>query len=373
MVCAASTVRRAREETTVNTLDALGWAPFFDRQVTDAERARFMAARVVWEARERYRLSTGDAEWHGELAGRLRHRAASRGDLPVVGDWVLAEARPREARATIHRTLERRTRFSRGMAGRTTEEQIIAANVDTSLLVTSFNRDFNVRRIERYLALTWESGARPIVVVNKADLCTDPVTWTNDLSAVAQGVPILVTSAVRGDGLADLRNALREAGTTALLGSSGVGKSTLVNRLVGGGRQETLPIRADGRGRHSTTARQLFCLPSGGVLIDTPGMRELQLWDADEGLGHAFGDVEQWAGDCRFRDCSHRGEPGCAVTAAVERGDLSTDRLDSYRRLQRENEFVRSRQDEAARVERARRFKRLTKAARQLYELRNRR
>ena len=354
-------------------LDALGWSPFFDEQITHEERARLAPARVVWEARERYRLSTGDAEWQAELSGRIRHRAESRADLPVVGDWVLADVRAREDRATIHRILTRRTRFSRAAAGRSTEEQVVAANVDSILLVTSFNRDFNVRRLERYLALTWESGATPIIIVNKADLCDDPGQWTNELAAITQGVPILATSALRGDGVAELREVLRLSGTTALLGSSGVGKSTLVNALVGGGVQDTLPIRFDDRGRHSTTARQLFCLSSGGVLIDTPGMRELQLWDAGDGLGHAFADIGQWAGDCRFRDCSHGGEPGCAVTAAVDRGDLPADRLASYHRLQRENDFVRSRQDESVRAERNRKVKQLTKAARLLYKLRNRR
>ena len=354
-------------------LDALGWDPFFDRQVSDEERARLTPARVVWEARERYRLSAGEAEWPAELAGRVRHRAGSRADLPVVGDWVLADIRAREARATIHRILNRRTRFSRGAAGRSTDEQIVAANVDRVLLVTSFNRDFNARRIERYLALTWESGAAPLIVVNKADLCDEPEAWTGELGAITQGVPVLVTSARRGDGIAELGETLRAGGTTALLGSSGVGKSTLVNALVGGGVQETLPIRADDRGRHSTTARQLFYLPPAGVLIDTPGMRELQLWDADDGLGHAFADIERWAAGCRFRDCGHAGEPGCAVAAAVDRGDLPADRLDSYRRLQRENDFVRSRQDESVRAERTRKAKQLTKAARLHYKLRKRR
>ena len=352
-------------------LDALGWDQFFDRQVSEEERARLTPSRVVWEARERYRLSTGEREWQAELAGRIRHRAGSRSDLPVVGDWVLAHIHVPDEHATIHRILNRRTRFSRGAAGRTTAEQIVAANVDRVLLVTSFNRDFNARRIERYLALTWESGATPMIVVNKADLCDEPEVWTDELNALTQGVPIHVTSALRGDGIAALRATLCAGGTTALLGSSGVGKSTLVNALVGAGVQDTLPIRSDDRGRHSTTARQLFCLPPGGVLLDTPGMRELQLWDADDGLGHAFADIEQWAADCRFRDCGHTGEPGCSVAAAVDRGDLAADRLDSYHRLQRENEFVRSRQDDSVRAERIRRAKQLTKAARLHYKRRN--
>jgi ribosome biogenesis GTPase len=371
MVCASW--KRSREETTVYSLDDLGWDPFFDRQVIDDERARWTPARVVWEARERYRVSTGGAEWHAHLAGRIRYASGSRADLPVVGDWVLATVRPAEGRATIHRRLARRSQFSRGAAGRSTEEQIVAANVDTVLLVTSFNRDFNLRRIERYLALTWQSGARPVVVLNKADLCSDHETWRGEMASVSQGVAVLITSGLRGDGMEELEEMIRTSGTTALLGSSGVGKSTLINTLVGDRRQGVIPIRdGDDRGRHSTTARQLFCLPGGGVLIDTPGMRELQLWDAEAGLEHAFADIQVLAADCRFRDCSHDVEPGCAVTAAVERGDLPADRLDSYRRLQREDRFLRSRHDESARSEQTRKAKQIEKAVRLQNKLRRR-
>lgn len=354
------------------SMDDLGWDSFFDRQVADEERARLTPARVVWEARGRYRLSTGEREWLGQLAGRLRHLATSRADLPAVGDWVLAALGP-EQHATIHRLLARRTRFSRAAAGRSTEEQVLAANIDTALLVTSFNRDFNPRRIERYLALTWESGASPVVVLNKADLCSDPGPWLTELAAVTLGVPVLVTSARRGDGMNDLHAILRTSGTTALLGSSGVGKSTLINALVGDKQQAVLSIRdGDDRGRHGTTVRQLFCLRGGGILIDAPGLRELQLWDAEAGLAHTFGDILALAADCRFNDCAHAGEPGCAVAAAIERGEVPADRLDSYRRLQREDEFLSSRHDEGARSERKRRAKRVARSVRLQYKLRRR-
>jgi ribosome biogenesis GTPase len=357
----------------VYSLDDLGWNSFFSQQVTDSERARWQPARVVWEGRQRYRLSTGEAEWRADLAGRIRHAAASRADLPAIGDWVIAALRPAEGTATIHRVLGRRSCFSRAAAGRSTDEQIIAANVDTVLLVTSLNRDFNLRRIERYLALTWESGARPVVVLNKADLCADPEAWRHEMASASQGVPVLITSALRGDGMPALMEVIGAAGTTALLGSSGVGKSTLINALVGDNRQAVRAIRdRDERGRHSTTSRQLVCLQGGGILIDTPGMRELQLWDAEDGLEHAFADVEALADDCRFRDCSHGGEPSCAVTAAVERGELAAERLANYRRLQREDDFVRSRHDESARLERTRKAKEIAKAVRLHDKLRRR-
>jgi ribosome biogenesis GTPase len=210
-------------------------------------------------------------------------------------------------------------------------------------------------------------------VLNKADLCADPEAWRGQLASASQGVPVLITSALRGDGMPALMEVIRAGGTAALLGSSGVGKSTLINALVGGGPQAVMPIRdSDERGRHSTTSRELFCLPTGGILIDTPGMRELQLWDAEDGLEHAFADVHVLADSCRFRDCSHDGEPGCAVTAAVERGELAAERLAGYRRLQREDDFIRARHDESARLERTRKAKQGAKALRLQNKLRRR-
>ncbi len=353
------------------SLDDLGWAPFFAEQLTEDELAAWTPARVTSATREHYQLTSGLHSWRTRLPGRIRHAAQSAADLPVVGDWVLAS--PSDEAATIHRVLDRRSWISRGSAGRAAKAQMIAANVDTALVMTSCNRDLNPRRIERYLALVWEGGATPIVVLTKSDLCADADAWRAQLASTAPGVPVFVVSARRGDGLEAIDNLIRSSGTTVLLGSSGVGKSTLLNALIGENRQKVLPIReTDSRGRHATTSRELCCLRGGGILIDTPGMRELQLWDAAEGLEQTFADVEWLASTCRFRDCSHLSEPGCAVLASVEDGSLSSARLESYHRLRREDEFIRARDDEQARQTRTRHAKKISKALRLQEKLRRR-
>jgi ribosome biogenesis GTPase len=354
-------------------LSQLGWQEFFDNQLTDEERASLTPARVVWEGRGGYRVNSGSEEWRADLSGRFRHDTTTRADRPTTGDWVMVAPRSSDGRATIHRVLARSTEFSRRGAGRTSDRQVIASNVDIVLLVTSLNQDFNLRRIERYLALAWESGANPVLVLNKADVCDDPDRRRCEAQALAPGLPVLVTSAARGDGIADLETTVRRGGTTALLGSSGVGKSSLVNALVGESRQHTLPVRDDDdRGRHSTTSRQLFVVPGGGVLIDTPGMRELQLWDADAGLERAFADVEGLADRCRFRNCAHGAEPGCAVTSAAADGSLDVGRLESYRKLQREERHLEAQQDQRIRADRTRLARRGAKALRQHFKLRGR-
>jgi len=356
----------------VHSLDTLGWSPFFDQQLTDDERTRWQPARVISGSREHYRLAADRTEWQCRLPGRIRHSAPSHADLPVAGDWVLARATG-DGTALLHRRLERRSALVRGMAGRAAAAQVVAANVDTALVVTSCDADFNPRRLERYLALAWESGANPVIVLTKADACADPHTWRDEAADVSSGVPVLVLSALRGDGLADLQSLLRTSGTSVLIGSSGVGKSTLLNALLGAERQRVLSIReSDGRGRHSTTARELFVLPGGGILIDTPGMRELQLWDAQVGLERAFADIEALAASCRYRDCSHTSEPGCAVLASTAAGVLSPERLESHRRLKREDEFIRSRDDKRAQAEQSRKAKLISKSVRLYEKLRRR-
>jgi ribosome biogenesis GTPase len=299
-----------------------------------------------------------------EVSGRLRHRAAGPHDFPAVGDWVLLLVRPEEGWATIQGILPRRSRFSRKVPGSATEEQVVAANVDSVFLVAGLDGDFSPRRLERALVLAWESGARPVVVLNKADLGAGEER-RREAAAAAPGVPIHVVSARSGEGLGALDTYLVPGQTVALLGSSGVGKSTLVNRLLGGGLQPTAEVRVgDDRGRHTTAFRELLVLPGGGMIVDTPGLREIQLWGGEEGLGQAFPDVGDLAAACRFRDCRHEGEPGCAVLEALAEGRLAAERLASYRKLAAEQRQFALRHDQRLRQAEKRRWRSIHRLAR---------
>ncbi len=299
------------------------------------------------EHRSEYVIYTEHGELRAELAGRLRH-----GDEhPAVGDWVAVALRPSEGRATIHAVLPRRSAFTRKVAWAETKPQVVAANVDVVFVVCGLDANYNVRRIERYLTLAWESGAQPVVLLTKADLCDDVDPRVYEVESIAFGVPVHAVSAPHGDGLETVRSYVPAGRTAALLGSSGVGKSTLVNALVGEELLATQGLRDDGRGRHTTSHRQLVPLPEGGLVLDTPGMRELQLWDADEGMQAAFADVDALAAQCRFADCAHREEPGCAVRAALAGGTLDVERFESWGKLQRELERLARKQDARARSE----------------------
>ena len=314
-----------------------------------------LTARVVEEQRESYRLLSEDTECLAELAGRLRHRAGARAELPAVGDWVRAVAgAPGTDRAVIHEVLPRWSRISRGVAGNPTEEQVLAANVDIAFVVTSLNLDLNPRRLQRYVTLARNGGVTPVILLTKADLCADTETAVTEVAAATPGVAVHAMSAWLGQGLEALAPFLAPGKTCVLLGSSGAGKSTIVNHLLGGEALRVSPVRkSDGRGRHTTTHRQLVRLPGGALLIDTPGLREIQLWDGDDdgGLERAFGDIASLATACRFTDCQHGTEPGCAVKAAVAEGALEPGRLASHAKLQRELAFLKRKQDQRAQSE----------------------
>ncbi len=319
-------------------LEDLGWTPFFAEQLAEPDLAGCTPARVVGEHYKEYRIHDAAQLRSAQVAGRLRHEAAGKGDLPAVGDWVAIRTNPQDERATIVRVLRRRSKFSRALAGIVTGEQVVAANIDTVFVVFSLNRDLNVRRLERYLAVTNQSGARAVVVLTKADLCDDPDAVANPVRAATPDVAVLVVSALDGRGMDALDAYLGRGQTVAVAGSSGVGKSTLVNYLHGGEDVRAVQeIRqVDDRGRHTTTSRELILLPRGGLIIDTPGMRELGLWEAGEGLAGTFDEVEALASQCKFRDCTHRSEPGCAVQSALAEGRLDAQRLESFHKLQDE-------------------------------------
>jgi ribosome biogenesis GTPase / thiamine phosphate phosphatase len=337
-------------------LKSLGWNQTFEEAFKAYENQLLVPGRISVEHKGLYDVLTEHGELLGEITGKIRFNATGRHDYPAVGDWVAISAVPQEGKAYIHGILPRKSKFSRKAAGLTTEEQIVATNVDTVFLVNALNQDFNLRRLERYLLMAWESGATPVIVLSKADLCDDVQKYMDEVETIAFGVPTFAVSAESGIGLDALSSFIKEGETVALLGSSGVGKSTLANKLFGQEVLKTNDIREeDGKGKHTTTHRELLVLENGGILIDTPGMRELQLWEGDNSLSQSFQDIEAFAEQCRFRDCTHNNEPGCGVQTAIETGELDEERYNSFLKLQRELAYFARKEDQKlALAERAR-------------------
>jgi ribosome biogenesis GTPase / thiamine phosphate phosphatase len=325
----------------------------------------YKLGRVALEHKHSYRVWLEDGEYLCTLAGKLTFEALGREDLPAVGDWVAVKTSPGEMRGIIRGILHRKSKFSRKAAGLVTEEQIVAANVDTVFIVNSLNDDLNLRRIERYLLLAWESGSNPVIILSKADLVTDLQAKLDQVSSVAIGVPVIAVSVLEGTGTQELQPYLAPGKTVALIGSSGVGKSSLVNYFTGFEKQLVKEIReSDDKGKHTTTHREMVMLPGGAILIDTPGMREIQLWTSEEGISESFGDIEQYALACRFRDCSHKDEPGCAVLSAISDGLLDESRLLSYKKLQKELAFIDRKLDKKAQAEEKKHWKNISKEIR---------
>jgi ribosome biogenesis GTPase / thiamine phosphate phosphatase len=326
-----------------------GWSDLLGQTFAPYAAQGFAPGRVIVQQRGLYTVVTDHGELRAQISGRLIH-AAQEGGYPVVGDWVAVASPAAEGDATIHAILPRRTSFMRKAADRVQTMQVVAANVDVAFLVASMNADFNVRRLERYLATAWQSSARPVVVLTKADLCAAPAVVVAEAEAVALGAPVLAVSARTGVGMAELATYLKPGETSVLVGSSGAGKSTLVNAFAGVDRMATAAIREeDARGRHTTSHRELVLLPGGALILDTPGMRELALMDADEGVSVAFDDIEALALNCRFNNCGHSNEPGCAVREALDTGVLDAARWQSFRKLQGELAQLARKEDRVAR------------------------
>lgn len=328
-------------------LKDLGWNDFFENHSENYQDNNFLVGRICSEYRNSYKVFSKIGELTANISGKFRNICKNLQDYPAIGDWVIFDLIENENKAIIQSILPRKSKFSRKVAGNNTQEQIVAANIDTAFIVCALNYDFNLRRIERYLSLVWQSGANPIIILTKIDLCDDLANKLAQINSIAFGVDIHLINNITNDGIKDLHTYCKQGNTIVLLGSSGVGKTSLINNLLGENKLLIQKLRKKiDKGKHTTTHRQMFFLAQGGLIIDTPGMRELQLWNAQEGVSSYFDDIETIAKGCRFKNCKHQNEPDCAVKKALENGNLDIKRLENYAKIQKELAYLSRKQNQ---------------------------
>lgn len=358
--------------TNLNDLKSFGWNDFFEANFSEFKEKGFSPARVAVEHRNYYELYSEFGELNADKSGKLFYNSEEGNILPAVGDWVVIKKIPNEEKALIEAVLPRKTKFSRKRAGDKTEEQIVAANIDTAFILSSLNQDLNPRRIERYLTLAWDNNVMPVIVLNKADLCEFIDGFISEVEEISAGTPIHAVSALNNDGIEELQKYFEGNKTVAVIGSSGVGKSTLINTLCDWTKMKVSDISLyKDKGRHTTSHRELTIVPTGGIIIDTPGMREIQLWEGGEGLAETFEDIEALMLQCKFSDCKHESEPGCAVKEALNKGEIDLARLKSYKKLLNEVKYFENRQNKKAQITEKKKWKKLTKDAKEKGKLKH--